>query len=164
MLSSCVIYLARRMSADPQMLPVTTEWLSELSAERYRPMARLLDRSDFEFLRAQKGYKPEMGKRLRRQRAEAFRGYLQLLESDFNRVATALHLIVAHSTHDRPELAGALLYQRFTFVCRMAEAHLRVALFRLGWDGVDAAELIGIFDGMRLELRTLVPQSSLALA
>ena len=164
MLSSCVLYLVRRLGADTQMLPVTTEWLSELSADRYIPMTRLLETADFRFLRAQKGYTPEMGKRLRRQRAEAFRGYLRLLESDFNRVAAALHLILAQSSYDRPELASALLHRRLTFVCRVLEVQVRLAFFRLGWGGVDGIELIRLFDGMTLELRTLVPQSALALA
>lgn len=163
-LGSCVLYLVRRLAADTQMLPVTTEWLGELSADRYLPMTRLLESKDFEFLRGQKGYTPEMGRRLRRQRAQAFRGYLQLLESDFNRVAAALRLILTQSTHDRPELASALLHRRLTFVYRVTEVELRLALFRIGWHGVDGAELIRLFDGIRLELRTLVPQSSMALA
>jgi hypothetical protein len=89
---------------------------------------------------------------------------LQLLESDFNRVAAALHLILARSSYDRPELASALLHRRLTFVCRVVEVEVRLALFQFGWDGVDGAELIRLFDGMRLELRTLVPQSPMALA
>ena len=164
MLSSCVLYLVRRLSADTQTLPVTTEWLSELSADRYLPMTRLLESADFEFLREQKGYTPEIGKRLRRQRAQAFLGYLQLLQSDFDQVAAALRLILAQSTCDRPDLASALLHRRVTFVCGVLEAHMHLAFFRLGWGGVNGAELIRLFDGMRLELRTLVPQSSMVLA
>ena len=164
MLSSCVLYFVRRLGAETQRLPVTTEWLSELSAERYLPMTRLLESTDFQFLREQKGYTPEMGKRLRRQRADAFRGYLRLLESDFNRVAAALRLILAQSGHDRPELSGTLLHRRLTFACRVVEVQLRLALFLRGWDGVDGAELIRMFEGMRLDLRTLVPHSSMALA
>ena len=164
MLSSCVFYLVHRLGAESQMLPVTTEWLSELSADRYLPMMRLLESTDFQFLRAQKGYTPEMGKRLRQQRAQAFGGYLRLLESDFNRVAAALHMMLAQSSNDCPELASALLFRRLTFVCRLIEAQVRLALFRLGWGCMDGAELIRLFDGMSLELRMLVPQSSMALA
>lgn len=164
MLSSCVLYLVHRLGADTQILPVTTEWLSELSADRYLPMTRLLESTDFQYLRAQRGYTPEMGKRLRRQRVQAFRGYLHMLESDFNRVAAALRLILAQSTYDRPELASVLLHRRLTFICRVIEVQARLALFTLGWNGVDGTELIRLFDGMRLELRTLVPQSSMAVA
>jgi hypothetical protein len=164
MLSACALYLVRRLGADTQMLPVTTEWLSELSAERYLPMTRLLENTDFRFLQEQNGCTPEMARRLRRHRAEAFRGYLRLLESDFNRVAAALHLILTNSSYDRPELASVLLHRRLIFVCRVAEVRVRLGLFQVGWSGVDGTELIRLFDGMRLELRTLVPQSSLTLA
>jgi len=146
------------------MLPVTTEWLSELSAERYLPMTRLLENTDFRFLQEQNGCTPEMVRRLRRHRAEAFRGYLRLLESDFNRVAAALHLILTNSSYDRPELASVLLHRRLIFVCRVAEVRVRLGLFQVGWSGVDGTEVIRLFDGMCLELRTLVPQSSLTLA
>src|SRR4051794_4440130 len=115
LLSSCVLYFVRRLGADTQTLPVTTEWLSELSVDRYLPMTRLLESTDFRFLREQKGYTPEMGKRLRRQRAQAFGAYLQLLECDFNRVAVALRLLLANSSYDRPDLASALMHRRFTF-------------------------------------------------
>jgi hypothetical protein len=164
MLSTFVLYFVRRLGADTQTLPVTTEWLNELSVDRYLPMTRLLETTDFRFLSQQQGYTPEMGKRLRQQRAHAFRGYLQLLESDFNRVAAALRLLLAHSTYDRPELASALLHRRLTFIYRVMEAQVRLSLFSMGWDGVDGTELIRLFDGMRLELRTLVPESSMALA
>ena len=35
-----------------------------------------------------------------------------------------------------------------------------LALFGLGWSGVDVSELIQLFDGMRLDLHKLVPVSS----
>ena len=51
-----------------ETLPVTQEWLAELSPDRYRPMSRLLDNRDIRFLREQQGFRPEMEKRLRTQR------------------------------------------------------------------------------------------------
>src|ERR1035441_6142951 len=85
-----VVFLVRRLGSDHQLLPVTTDWLSELSTDRYRPMLRLLDATDFQFLRVQKGFTPEMERRLRRQRVQAFRGYLRLLVADFDRIVAAL--------------------------------------------------------------------------
>ena len=37
-----VLFLVSRLGADHQVLPVTTEWLNDLSTDRYRPMLRLL--------------------------------------------------------------------------------------------------------------------------
>src|ERR1700692_2201508 len=88
-LSLAVLFLVRRLGSDRQVLPVTTDWLSELSADRYRPMLRMLEETDFQFLRSQKDFTPERASRLRRQRVHQFREYLRLLQADFDRVAVA---------------------------------------------------------------------------
>jgi hypothetical protein len=155
-----VVFLVRRLGSDHQLLPVTTDWLSELSTDRYRPMLRLLDATDFQFLRAQKGFTPEMERRLRRQRVQAFRGYLRLLVADFDRIVAALRVILAQSANDRPELASLVLQRRLSFALGMIGVHCRLALFGLGWSRVDASGLIRLFDGMRLQLNALVPSSS----
>jgi hypothetical protein len=155
-----VLFLVRRLGSDHQLLPVTTDWLSELSVDRYRPMLRLLDATDFQFLRSQKGFTPEMAKRLRRQRVQAFRGYLRLLVADFDRVVAALHVILAQSAYDRPELASLVFQRRLGFALGLIGVHCRLALFGLGWSRVDASGLIRLFDGMRLQLHALVPASS----
>src|ERR1035441_7183083 len=115
------VFLVRRLGSDHQLLPVTIDWLSELSTDRYRPMLRLLDATDFEFLRARQGFTPEMGKRLRRQRVQAFRGYLRLLVTDFDRVVAALRVILAQSAQDRPELVSLVLQRRLSFALRSEE-------------------------------------------
>src|SRR5260370_41239922 len=91
-----ILFLVRLLGSDNPVLPVTTEWLSELSTDRYRPMLRLLDDADFQFLRSQKGFTAEMASSLRGQRVQAFRGYLPLLESDYARAAAALPVIPAN--------------------------------------------------------------------
>jgi hypothetical protein len=159
-LGLAAVFLVRRLGSDHQLLPVTIDWLNELSTLRYRPMLRLLDAADFQFLRAQKGFTPEMEKRLRRQRVQTFREYLRLLEADFDRVSSALRLILAQSAQDRPELAALVLQRRLSFALGLIEVHCRLALFGLGWSGVDVSGLIQLFDGMRLDLHKLVPASS----
>ena len=111
MVSLGILLLVRLLGSDNPVLPVTTEWLTELSTDRYLPMLRLLDDADFQYLRSQKGFTAEMESSLRRQRVHAFRGYLRLLEADFARAAAALQVILAHSACDRPELAF-LVFQR----------------------------------------------------
>ena len=41
-----VAALVRRLGSETSTLPVTAEWIDELSAGRYRPMMRLLDLAD----------------------------------------------------------------------------------------------------------------------
>ena len=62
-----LVKLTRRF-ASPQQLPVTAEWIEELSIERYRPMLRLLNQKDLLFLRAQPGFAPQMATDFRIQR------------------------------------------------------------------------------------------------
>ena len=152
--------LVRYLGRDHLLLPVTTDWLNDLSTDRYRPMLRLLDAADFRFLCTQEGFTPEMTCRLRRQRVQAFRGYLGLLEADFDRVGAALRVILTHSAYDRPELASLLFQRRLSFAFGLLGIHCRILLFQWGWSCVDVSGLIRLFDGMRIELRTLVPLSS----
>src|SRR5579863_2709422 len=78
-----VLIIMRQLSSRKRNLPVTAEWIYELSADRYRPMLRLLDESDLKFLKTQPGYDSRTVARLRAQRCQIFRGYLKCLNADF---------------------------------------------------------------------------------
>lgn len=157
--------LVRKLVSGGPSLPITSEWIGELSIERYRPMMRLLDGADLAFLRSQPGFTPRMARELRVQRCQIFRGYLRCLDADFGRVYAAIKLMMLQSRHDRPDLATVLLQQRVQFACAMFEVRLRLFLYRWGVCGrVDVAGLVRTFDVMRRELRTLVPSSEASLA
>src|SRR5579864_3809496 len=85
--------LLRKIAVSGGSLPLTAEWIDELSIERYRPMLRLLDGEDLEFLRSQPGFTPKMATKLRIQRCLIFRGYLQCLNADFGRVCAAMKVL-----------------------------------------------------------------------
>src|SRR5580704_8545641 len=84
-LAVALFLLVRKMSFNGNCLPLTAEWIDELSMERYQPMLRLLDGGDLEFLRSQPGFNSQMVSNLRRQRCQIFRGYLRCLSGDFHR-------------------------------------------------------------------------------
>lgn len=149
--------LIRKVAVAGGRLPVTAEWIDELSIERYRPMMRLLDRGDLDFLRSQPGFTPSMATKLRIQRCQIFRGYLRCLSADFGRVCAAIKVLMLQSRHDRPDLAAALVRYQFTFACAIVMVHCRLVLYRWGSCAVDVSSLVNMFDVMRLELRTLVP-------
>jgi len=159
-----LVVLVRSLGSAGQSLPVTAEWIEELSVERYRPMLRLLDSSDLEFLRSQPGYSPRMESNLRVQRCHIFRGYLRCLNMDFRRVCMALKLVMAQSQQDRPDLASVLIHHQIMFTTGMVAIQARLFLFRYGICAVDVSDLVQIFDVMRLELRTLMPASMAAVA
>jgi hypothetical protein len=151
-----------RKAASQQPLPVTSEWIDELSIERYRPMLRLLSEDDLRFLQSQPGFTPEMARRFRAQRSQIFRGYLRWLQNDFDRVCAALRLLMLQSHQDRPDLATILLKQRAVFTLGMFEVRVRLQLYRWGVAGVDVAAVIRSFDTLRLELRQMVPAQAAA--
>jgi len=129
----------------------------EISVERYIPMLRLLDDSDFRFLRAQPGFTTEMAARVRAQRYRIFLAYLRNLREDFARIAAALKFLMAHSPHDRPDLASVLLRAQLVFAWGFATAYLRAYVWRFGYGSVNAGELLRVFDGICFELSSLSP-------
>jgi hypothetical protein len=152
-------YLVRKVAFGGE-LPVTSEWIEDLSLDRYRPMLRMLDGDDIEFLRSQPGFTPGMATKLRAQRTQIFRGYLKSLEADFARVCSAIKLIMVHCNNDRPELAETLVQQQIGFACSMLGVRIRLMLYSWGVCGVDVTRLVKLFDSMRQELRSLVPATS----
>lgn len=152
-------YLIRKVGSCGSGLPVTAEWIDDLSLDRYRPMLRMLDGTDIAFLKSQPGFTPNMAKKLRAQRTQIFRGYLRSLETDFGRVCAALKLVMMQSNHDRPDLAEALIRQQLTFACAMVSVRGNLVLYSLGICGVEVSKLVKIFDGLRLELTMLVPSA-----
>lgn len=149
--------LLRKVAVSGGSLPLTAEWIDELSIERYRPMLRLLDGEDLEFLRSQPGFTPKMATKLRMQRCLIFRGYLQCLNADFGRVCTAMKVLMLQSRNDRPDLAAELMRHQATFLWGMATVRFRLVLYRWGVCAVDVTSLVQILDSMRLDLRALVP-------
>lgn len=150
---------AYRRLSSPTVLPVTAEWIDELSVDRYRPMMRLLQEDDLRFLRTRPDFKPEMAVSFRRERCRVFRGYLRCLHGDFQRVSMALKIVMVQSRYDRPDLASALVRSQRAFALGMILVHCRLVLYRFGLATVDVADLLKVFDGARLELRSLVPAS-----
>lgn len=156
-LGLALFLLVRKMASDGSSLPLTAEWIEELSIEHYRPMMRLLDGSDLEFLRSQPGFTPRMAVKLRVQRCQIFRGYLRCLNGDFQRVCAAIKILMLQSRQDRPDLAGMLVQQQMMFACGMSMVYFRLFLYRWGLCGVNVTSLVKNFDLMRCELRSLVP-------
>ena len=146
-----------KLSSRVSSLPVTAEWIEELSVERYRPMLRLLDGEEIERLRSQPGFTAAMAARFRVRQCQVFRVYLRSLTMDFSRVCTALKIVMSQSGLDRPDLASVLIHQQMLFSCGLVAVHFRLFLYRWGICNVDVANLVKIFDAMRLELQSMVP-------
>jgi hypothetical protein len=160
-LAGGLCFVIRKIAFSNAILPVTAEWIDELSVERYRPMLRLLDGQDIAFLRVQPGFTPAMEKQLRRQRCQIFCGYLHSLSSDFRRVCAAIKMVILYSKNDRPDLASALIQHQLVFGLSFLRVQASLQLYRWGLCEVDVSSLMGVFDATRVELRSLVPAAAL---
>jgi len=158
-LGAALFVVIQRMAAAGRNLPPTAEWIDELSVERYRPMMRLLDGADLEFLRTQPGFTPQVAAKLRIQRCQIFRGYLKCLSSDFSRICSAIRIFMLQSGHDRPDLAAALVRHQILFAAGLLAVNCHLVFYRFGISGVDVTNLLKMFDAMRLELRILAPSA-----
>jgi hypothetical protein len=141
-------------------LHATTDWIDELSIERYRPMLRLLDDEELRFLRSQPGFTPEIVAQFRRQRCQIFRGCLRSLSIDFGRISMALKLLMSQASTDRPDLASALIRGQVSFACGMVVVHAQLVLYKCGIGSVDVTELLkavqDLFDARLIALAKLI--------
>lgn len=122
---------------------------------RFQPMERLLRESDFEFLSAQPGYDPQIGRRLRANRVRIMRKYVGQVSVEFRRLHLSLRLLTLHAGHDNPQIARELLVQRLLFHRRMLEVRIRLALFGFGLKPVHLGNLVHIINQLRGHVDTL---------
>ncbi|MBM3728144.1 MAG: hypothetical protein FJW40_22300 [Acidobacteria bacterium] len=137
-----LLYPADQNKLDPA-------WLEAFDVAHYRPMERLLDDSDVEFLCGLDGFRPGMDTQLLRTRRRLFRGYLRALTRDFNRLAGFVRLMLVFGEEDRPDLAAALLRLRWQFTLAVLALQLRLELHRFGLATVDASPVIGMLGSLR---------------
>ena len=131
------------------------EWFEGFSVDSFSPMERLLDRSDFEFLSRQPGYRREIGARLLKERKRLFLGYLRLLIGDFNQLLRISRLMIVHSTEDRAEFAKVLWRQQVSFYVSVCALRVRVALYPLAWTALDVSKLMTALENMRNQVAQL---------
>jgi hypothetical protein len=78
------------------------------------------------------------------------------LDDDFKRICLALKVLIVQSKQDRPDLASALVWNQMRFACGIMIVQVKLVCYRYGVGTVNVAGLVKLFDGMRIQLRTLV--------
>lgn len=147
--------VVRKLFARTSVPALSAEWLDGLSARRYKPMERLLEDGDFEYLESQSGHSRKLARRVRAERFRLFRMYARCLDRDFNRICMAIKVIMIHSQVDRPDLVTLLLKTKFTFIVCLVAVEYRLLIFRFGVGQVDVRPLVSAMDALRLQLREL---------
>jgi hypothetical protein len=135
--------------------PLNDNWDKLFSPVRYRPLERLLDGKDLQYLSSRPGCGRMLANRFRIERTNIFRGYTRCMRKDFGRVLSAIKVLMVHSQVDRPDLAWLIAKQRFMFAFAMMTVECRLVLFRYGMGSVDLQALLAPLDAIRFEVRNL---------
>ena len=153
--------LHKLFSPNRLRLPVSIDWIENISAGSYRPMQRLLAGDDFAFLLSHPGQTRRAVQQLRRERRKIFRGYLRCLRRDFNLICTGLQVLMMQSTYDRPDLAGLLISQKIRFQVNLMLVELHLLLHACGCNNLmDVRDLVTALDVLGRELRQMVPRTT----
>ena len=123
----------------------------DFSFERYRPMFRLLDESDFEFIHSGVLGRSQL-RHFRAERRSFFRVYLRDLRGDHARILGAMRNFLVESNLDRPDLAKALYRCQFMFALAMVSIEFNLLRQAMGIGTVDVRSLFSAVQGLQLQL------------
>lgn len=124
----------------------------EFSSARYEPMARLMGDEDLAFLKAQPGFRPEIGRKFSRERRRIFRLYLQELACDFHRLHAHARAMVSTLPAEHSPLVGILLRQQVRFWYEMAAIEMRLSFGLMGASAVQVRGLVDALATMHAEI------------
>ena len=122
-----------------------------VSADRYRPMLRLLSDEDLEFV-AGNG---SLRRTLRSRRRELFRSYLRCLTRDYAHLLAGVRTVMVRSGVDRPDLAQALARNRVLFVIAICKVEMRLTMHALGVGKVDISGLVDALEALRTQVSVM---------
>ena len=129
-----------------------------LDADRYRPMLRLLGDEDLKFAAGT----PKLRAKLRKQRRELFRGYLQCLTKDYAAMLGQIRRMMVESSVDRPDLTRALAKNRLHFALALCRIEVRLQLHAWDLATVDVSPLVEALDGLRGAVSVMTPAVGMA--
>jgi hypothetical protein len=144
----------RRLSvADAALAPLP-------SANRFRPMLRLLSAEDEALVAANK----PLARKLKRQRREIFRDYLSCLSGDYGRLLAGIRQVMVESGVDRPDLANALVKNQLLFTIALCRIEYRLFLHGFGVGSVDVSGLVEAMSVLRTQLSAFTQVAMPALS
>lgn len=124
-----------------------------LTADRYRPMIRLLADDDLDFVSTDH----KLRRTLRDRRRMLFRAYLRCLTRDYSHLLAGVRKAMVDSGVDRPDLARELARNRVLFAIAICKVEYRLALHAAGVGHVEIGGLIEALETLRGQVATLAP-------
>lgn len=154
LMAVAVVFMVLQKIGPDRSAPV--EMVSQQSlTDRYRPMLRLLDESDCEFVAAGFPGGSEL-RRFRADRRSLFRVYLRNLGADHARIVGAMRNLIVESQLDRPDLVKLLYRCQCMFALAMISVEFKLFLHALGVGTVDVRSLVAAVEGLQLQLQDMV--------
>jgi hypothetical protein len=154
-----------RKLTRPQVSASDMDTSTDLDWQSSSPLERLLDPSEFEFLRT-RGVSEKRIAELRARRRSIFRMYIRRLTVDFHTTHETLQAVLVSAREDRPDLARELARQKLFFYRGVIVVEIRLMLNALGFNRVPVPSLALIrpLERLHLEIGNLVPDLSGAAA
>lgn len=152
-----------RLLKPCQNSELTAEWYESFQSSSYQPMQGLLASEDFQFLSSQPGFDRSLVRKLRQDRLRIFRGYLNRLIVDFNRLHKLASLVVSQNDEDRSDLFSRLMTLRLHFWMAIITVEFTYLLCRLGLHNVSVSNPIARLEEMSRHL-TALPVAKALLA
>jgi hypothetical protein len=153
-----------RLTAKDRLSSQPDDLQAIFSPTRYKVMERLLGDADEDFVRSHIRRDSPIQRNFRTVRLQIFRGYLHQLSNDFDSVAKALKMLMVSSRADRPDLAGLLMKQQFSFTVAYLRIEFNLVLYRLGWAAVDLQALMQPLNAVREQLQSFAVMDPVAVA
>lgn len=155
--SSLPFFLQRQVSPSP-------EWLQEFNLSRYDALTRLFHPDDYEFLARQPGYTPELSARLRSERLEIAKAFLEQLEHDARLLINFANQSMATAVDDAGNFSGFVLKQEIQFGIRLALLRFQLGLMERGLiHRIQFDRLLSSIRPLALQSRALMTVSAGAL-
>lgn len=147
-----LVAIAYRLLAPRSIRHADAEWFRGFHPERYQPMLRILDSSEFRFLARQPGVTRQLLRELRLRRIGVLNGYLRSMRNDFDRLQALGRVLIGAGLADRA-MADALMQSKLTFTRAWWGLRLRLVLYRWGLAPVDATKLVNTLGSLDRTLR-----------
>jgi len=154
-------WLYSRLVSRSSVPDFDVSWWNEFRPERYRPVGRLLDAEEFEYLRSLRGADRRILSEFRRRRTRIMREYLRQMSFDFGRLQVLGQMMLVSGLGNE-ELRDELFRQKVHFSIALWRVRAQTLAFRAGVGCVDASRLVGAMDQLALAVRAQSPLASAA--
>jgi hypothetical protein len=142
----------KRLVRVCHLTDITPEWLENFTPVTYRPMADLLAEEDFNFLLRQPGFETSISRKLRRDRIQIFRLYLNRLIADFNRLHVYARFRLSQSSEDNSALLLRLIWLRVRFSLAVMRLEFSLVLAYFGFQPRLVEKAIACLEEMNTRL------------